>query len=179
MTGYQIGPETFMTVSCQVFDAEGEAASEAEVVAAVFGLGRFFPEVERSLEGKVEGDSVEITLPPGKAFGKRKAEGVLEVDRGDFPEDVAPGDRFDVENDDGGMLVLHVLDVQDDLVVVDTNHPLADQEVKFVVKVLEVRPASLDEITAAEAEMAEDIEFFEPKMPILSPESLVRGKTEG
>lgn len=168
-----------MTVSCQVFDAEGEAASEAEVVAAVFGLGRFFPEVERALEGKVEGETVEITLPPGKAFGKRQAQGVLEVDRSDFPEDVSPGDRFEVENDEGGLLVLHVLDVREDLVVVDTNHPLADQEVKFAVKVLEVRPASLDEISAAEAEMAEDIEFFEPQVPILSPESLLRGKSEG
>lgn len=164
-----------MTLSCQVFDAEGEAASEPEVIGAVFGLGRLIPHVERALESKVEGDVVDVTLKPQDAFGMRDAQGILEVDRDEFPDDVNPGDRFEVENEEGGLLVLHVLDVQEDFVVVDTNHPLADQEVRFCVTVLEVRPASLEEISAAEDEMNEDIEFLQPKVPLISPTSLIRG----
>ena len=164
-----------MTLSCQVFDAEGEAASEPEVLGAVFGLGRLIPRVERALESKMEGDFVEVTLKPQDAFGTRDAKGILEVDRDEFPEDVNPGDRFEVENEEGGLLVLHVLDVQEEFVVVDTNHPLADQEVRFAVKVLEVRPASSEEISAAEAEMSEDIEFLNPNLPLISPNSLIRG----
>ena len=41
--------------------------------------------------------------------------------------------------------------VTPDSVVLDRNHPLAGQKVRFDVEVLEVRPAQEDEISAAEA----------------------------
>jgi len=178
VSAYQVGPETFLTLKYQVFDAEGEAASEPEIVASLFGLGQLIPGVESALEGHSEGETVEVTLKPKDAFGERDPKSILEVDRGDFPDDVSPGDRFDVENEEGGLLVLHVLDVQDDLVVVDTNHPLADQEVKFSVEILEVRPASSEEISAFEAEMEEEGGALNPGVPLVSAESLIRGATK-
>lgn len=149
MSGYQIGPETFITISYQVFDAEGEAASDREVMGCVFGIGGLLPEVERALDGRVQGDTINIQLQQPHAYGERKPQSIVEVDRDDFPPDVAPGDRYEVENEHGGILVLHVLDVHDDAVVIDTNHPLAGQDVAITVEVLDVRPASTEEIEAA------------------------------
>lgn len=149
MSGYQVGPETFITISYQVFDAEGEAASEREIMGCVFGMGGLFPEVERALDGRSPGETISIQLEQPHAYGARKTQSIVEVDRADFPSDVAPGDRYEVENEHGGILVLHVLDVHEDVVVVDTNHPLAGQDVKISVEVLDVRPATTDEIEAA------------------------------
>jgi FKBP-type peptidyl-prolyl cis-trans isomerase SlyD len=179
MSGYQVGPETFVTLSCQVFDAEGESASNAEVSAFVFGMGSLLPSVEEALEGHVAGETVEVVLPPERAYGGRDPQGILEVDRSEFPESVAPGDRFEVENDAGGLLVVHILDVQDDLVVVDTNHPLSGQEIKFRLEIQDVRPASKEEIEAAEANLAEDIEYLEADVPDITPGSLIRGAPRG
>ncbi len=149
MSDFQVGPQTFVTIRYQVFDAEGEAASTSEVLGFVFGMGGLLPEVERALDGRASGDQFRVKLSEKQAYGARNPKRILEVDRQDFPDDVAPGDRFEVENEQGGVLILHVLDVQSDFVVVDTNHPLSGQAVEFAVEVMEVRPASEDEIAGA------------------------------
>ncbi len=179
MSGFQIGPETFLTLEVRVFDAEGELASEPEVLGVVFGMGGLLPGVDQALEGHVEGDTVEVVLPPKEAYGERKASAILEVDRAEFPESVAAGDRYEMENDDGGIVVVHILDVQDDIVVMDTNHPLSDQEVKIQVEIREVRPATSDEIAAAEAFLDEDLSYIKAEVPDISPANLIRGGARG
>lgn len=179
MSGYQVGPETFLTLEVRVFDAEGESASEPEVLGLVFGMGGLLPGIDQALEGRREGDTVEVVLPPGQAYGQRKASAILEVDRSEFPDDVAPGDRFEVENEDGGVLVVHILEVTDELVVMDTNHPLSDQEVKIQVQIREVRPATSEEISAAEAFLEEEISYMKAEVPDISPASLIRGGARG
>ncbi len=171
--GYQVGPETFVTLQCQVFDAEGELASEPETLATVFGLGQLLPKVEKELEGHFEGETIEVVLRTEDAYGKRDPQAVLEVDRSEFPDAVAAGDRFEVENEQGGLLVVHVLEVLEQVVVLDTNHPLADQEVKFQVKIQEVRPASEDEMEAAVALMEEDSDYLKADTPNVSVNSLM------
>jgi FKBP-type peptidyl-prolyl cis-trans isomerase SlyD len=142
-------------------------------------MGGLLPGSERALEGKREGDTLEVVLPPSEAFGKRSSKGVLEVDREEFPPDVHAGDRFELENEDGGLLVAHVLDVQDEIVLIYTNHPLSDQEVRFRIEVREVRPATSEEISAQEALMNEDTQFLRADVPDISPGRLIRGAARG
>lgn len=156
MSGFQVGPQTFITIRYQVFDAEGDAASVPEVLGYVFGMGGLLPAVERVLDGKVTGDHLRVRLTEQQAYGARNPRGILEVDRADFPDDVVPGDRFEVENEEGGILILHVLDVQADMVVVDTNHPLAGQAVEIAIEVMDVRPASDEEVEGALACLEDD-----------------------
>ncbi len=51
---------------------------------------------------------------------------------------MAAGDRFDAEGDDGRPVLLQVLEVTEDAVVLDTNHPLAGQRLRFEIEVQEV-----------------------------------------
>lgn len=171
---YQVGPQTFVILRCQVFDAEGEAASVAEVDGYVIGMGQLLPQVETALEGHFAGEHVQITLAEKDAYGRRDPTRIVEVDRSDFPENVAPGERFELENLEGGLLVVHVLDVQPDYVVLDMNHPLAGQEVSFQVEIQEVRPATQEEIEAAEACLTEDAEYVRADVPDVSASSLLR-----
>lgn len=179
MSGYQVGPETFLTLEVRVFDAEGDPASEPEILGVVFGMGGLLPGIDQALEGHFEGDTVEVVLPPERAYGERKASAILEVDRAEFPPDVAVGDRFEVENEDGGILVVHILEVTDELVVIDTNHPLSDQEVRIQVQIREVRPATSEEISAAEAFLEEEVSYVQAEVPDISPASLIRGGARG
>jgi FKBP-type peptidyl-prolyl cis-trans isomerase SlyD len=179
VTKFQVGPSTFYVLSYQAFDADDEPASEPEVIGAVFGTGQILPSVESVLEGKMAGDRVDVRLPPGIEFGARQAASILEVDRADFPEDVAPGDRFELENAAGDLLVAHVLEVQGDLVVIDTNHPLADQEVLLRGQLLEVRPASSEELRAAELALEEDLALLNASPPDVGVGALLRPTNRG
>ncbi len=159
MSDYQVGPDTFISIDYSVFDAEGDLVADGNRLACVFGRGQLLPAIERALDGMAEGAKRTLTLAARDAYGKRDPKAVLEVDRSEFPDDVAPGDRFEVENDAGELLVLQVLDVGPDSVHVDTNHPLAGQDVRIELRVVEVRPATEAELQAAddalEAQMAE------------------------
>jgi FKBP-type peptidyl-prolyl cis-trans isomerase SlyD len=105
---------------------------------------------------------------------------VVEVDRSDFPPDVAPGDRFDAEGDDGRPVLLQVLDVTEDAVVLDGNHPLAGQRVRFEIAAHEVRPASAEELLAAEELLEGAPDGGNSPLEALVPvERLLRGPSRG
>lgn len=172
--GYRVGPGMVVQLDFQVRDAEGEAVGPGlERLEVVFGAGQLLPVVERNMDGLGAGETKHLKLVARDAYGPRKPDAVLEVDRSEFPEDVAPGDYFEVENADEGLLVLRVLEVEPDSVVVDLNHPLAGQDLEVEVRVLRVRPATQEELEAAmqsgiSAERDDD-------SPLISPERLLRG----
>ena len=155
--GFQVGPEMWVKLSVVIRDAEGEVVqAEATETSFVFGYGSLLPVLEAGIEGMPQGGKRTLYIKPEEAFGLRDPNAVLEVLRDEFPEDVQPGDVFDAEEDDdgpeapGGMVLLRVLEVTADSVLLDRNHPLAGQKVRFDVEILEVRPAEEAEILAAE-----------------------------
>ena len=151
---FQVGPDTVVCLEYVVYDAEGERVDASEEpVEVVFGYGQLMPPLEQAIDGLSEGAEKSVRLKPEQAYGRRDPTALIEVERSDFPDDVAPGDRFEAENDDGSLVVLRVVDVLEDAVVVDTNHPLADQTVRFDLRIAGVRPATAEEIARATAEL--------------------------
>jgi FKBP-type peptidyl-prolyl cis-trans isomerase SlyD len=177
---FQIGPEMWVRLRVTIHDAEGEPVQdEPSETEFVFGFGALLPALEEALAGLPQGATKKITLKPEDAFGERDPKAVLEVLRDEFPPDVAEGDVFDADEDDsadapGGAVLLRVLEVTPDSVILDRNHPLAGQKVRFDVQVLEVRPADEAEISAAEAALSGEGPVEESLIPAAS---LLRGGT--
>jgi FKBP-type peptidyl-prolyl cis-trans isomerase SlyD len=163
-----------------ICDAEGEPVQdEPTETSFVFGFGRLLPALEMGIEGMAEGTKKSIHVKPADAFGERDPKATLEVLRDEFPEDVAEGDVFDAEEDegdgpDGTPVLLRVLEVTPETVILDRNHPLAGQKVRFDVEILQVRPAEEPEISAAEAAL---LDHGEPKEALIPVASLLRGGT--
>jgi FKBP-type peptidyl-prolyl cis-trans isomerase 2 len=161
-------------------DAEGEAVQEEPTETTfVFGFGGTLPALEASLEGLPQGAKKSIDVKAEHAFGERDPGAVLEVLRDEFPDDVAEGDVFDADEDEGDgpsgtPVLLRVLEVTPETVILDRNHPLAGQQVRFDVEVVEVRPADEAEISAAESAL---LDAGEPKEALIPAASLLRGGT--
>ena len=90
-----------------------------------------------------------ITVSAEEGYGERDEELVLEIDRAEFPETVQPGDEFVASSPDGEEVVLNVLEVNDDVVLVDANHPLAGMTLHYEIEVRSLRDATEAEIEAA------------------------------
>jgi len=178
--GFQIGPEMWVRLRVVICDAEGAAVEDAPSEASfVFGYGVLLPALEMGIEGLPEGAKKSLTIKPEEAFGLRDPKAVLEVLRDEVPSDVAEGDVSDADEDDspdapGGKVLLRVLEVTPETVILDRNHPLAGQKVRFDVEVLEVRPAEEAEILAAEAAVLAD---GAPEPALIPVASLLRGGT--
>jgi len=147
-TSFQVGPDTLVGVRYSVFDAEGDLV-ETSTLEAVFGYGELLPAAEQAIQGLRAGERRSLELDPEQAYGRRDQQAIIEVDREDFPPDVVAGERFEAESAGGGVVLLHVLEVLDDAVVLDTNHPLAGQKVRIELEITSVRPAKAEEIEAA------------------------------
>lgn len=163
MTATAIAPDTLVTLSYVLFDEQGEAvdrATAAEPLTYVHGYAQLVPGLERQIVGLKAGEKGVFTIDADEAFGQREDDAVFEVDKSDFPDagDVAVGDEFMAQGPDGEPIPMRVLEVRPDAFVVDTNHPLAGQRVRFEVEVTEVRAATEEEIAEAESELEERIE---------------------
>lgn len=158
MSTLSVGPDTFVTLSYVLFDEEGEPvdrATKAEPLTYVHGYAQIVPGLERGLAGMHAGDKAEILVEPDEGFGEHDDEGVFEVDKADFPDsgEVTPGDEFVAQGPDGEAIAMRVVEILPEAFVVDTNHPLAGQKIRFEVEVSAVRPASEDEIAQAQADL--------------------------
>jgi FKBP-type peptidyl-prolyl cis-trans isomerase 2 len=182
---FQVGPDTLVEISCSVFDAEGECVEPSDgeaTLAFVVGYGQLPAKLENALFGALPGQSRRVRLSAREAFGPRDPEAIIEVDRAEFADDITPGDEFEAEHESGETVVLKVLEVNEEFVTLDTNHPLSGQAVELELFVHDVRPASSrelaeaqDELDAAMAAAEADDEAAETQMSSVLPvERLLR-----
>ncbi len=178
---FQVGPGMVVDVEFIVTDEDGQTVPLAESRREfVFGFGELLPRLEVALDGAIAGDERCITLSPSEAFGARDPSRILEVERGEFPPDVREGDTFELENAEGKILVMRVLEVSEDGVKLDSNHPLAGQRLGYKLMVRGVRPASAAQLAEAErrALLGDESEPSDSP-PCVEPESLVRSPGPG
>lgn len=136
-------------------------------IVYVHGYGMIVPGLERALVGLKAGESKEVIVKPEEAYGLRDEELVVEVDRSEMPrpEAVTVGDEIVAESPEGEEAVLTVIEIDGDTVILDGNHPLAGETLRYSVIIREVRAATDAEIqdaarafeeAQAEAEVPED-----------------------
>jgi FKBP-type peptidyl-prolyl cis-trans isomerase SlyD len=116
------------------------------------GSGGIIPGLERELEGKEPGDELQVAVAPDDAYGSRNDSLEQQVPREQFEQvdTLDIGMQFRVDTPQGPM-VFTVTEVDDELVTVDGNHPLAGVPLNFDVKVREVREATADELAHGHA----------------------------
>ena len=120
-------------------------ALAAVAVALLAGCaGQMAPALEQHLLGLAEGDTHRVELAPGEAFGERNAELIQSFRRDVFDAnaDAAADGAFSAGEvvrfrGAGGEQVAGVIkSIDEERVVLDFNHPLADQAIVFEVRLL-------------------------------------------
>ncbi len=124
-----------------------DSSLDAEPLLIIQGHGHLIPGLESALEGKKQGDTFSVDVPADQAYGPRHETLMQAVPLEMFEGmDVQPGMSFRATTDGGEQSVI-VLDVTDDEVIVDGNHPLAGMDLTFDVEIIEVRDATSEELT--------------------------------
>lgn len=113
----------------------------AEPVSLVIGDGNLLPGFENALIGLRAGDRRTVHLPPEDAFGPWNPENVQKFDTVKFAERPQIDQMIEFEDKAKTTLAGVVKSVNDDIVEVDFNHPLAGRNVVFEVEIMRVTPA--------------------------------------
>lgn len=147
----QIVKNTVVSLHYKMFDADNNLIDQTEEPMSYLhgGYDGIFPLVEETLQGKSVGDTVSVTMEPEDAFGDMEPSLIRSEDIGVFPPDVEleVGMMFEADDPDSGeVLVFRVTNIADGQVIVDGNHPLAGQTIRFEATVEAVREAQAEEI---------------------------------
>jgi FKBP-type peptidyl-prolyl cis-trans isomerase SlyD len=139
---------TVVTLSFRLYDSSNKLIEETDEPIAYLhgGHSGIFPKVEAALKDKKVGDNVSVTLEPDDAFGDYDTD-LMRIEALDqLPPDVSIGGQL-VAEQDGNEVVWRITDIADGKAVLDGNHELAGQRLRFDCTVLDVRPATQEEIT--------------------------------
>src|SRR4029079_17553033 len=98
---------------------------------------------EGALEGKSSGESLKVTVSASMGYGERDEGLVKALPRDRFPagDAIEVGMQFAAESE-AGPVVVTVVEVDEETVTIDGNHPLAGMKLNFDVTVLSVRDAT-------------------------------------
>ena len=144
----KIEKNTAVTLSFKVSDTQGKVVEESKepMVYLHGGYGNTLPKIEEALDGQLPGYEVTLQLQAQDAFGERNEALLRSLPKKQFPPGVKVGGQLEGRGDDGQVQVFNVMKIKGDTVLLDGNHPLAGKELRFKLKVLDVRVASEEEI---------------------------------
>lgn len=119
---------------------EFDSSSEGQPLEFQVGAGQIIPGLENKVEGMNVGEKDTVTVPAAEAYGPRDDAQVQKMPRSAIPENIEldVGARLQASTQDGQQVLLTVIDLSDDTVTVDANHPLAGQDLVFDIEVVEV-----------------------------------------
>ena len=132
-------------------NAEGvvvDSSDGAEPLSFVEGDGSMIPGLENALRGKASGDEFEVTVGPDDAYGWPQRSLIRTVNRDIIDasvDEIEPGMIFQVGSGNDAEVV-KVVEVDEDSVTVDANHPLAGVTFHFRIRVLEAREATAEDL---------------------------------
>lgn len=121
----------------------------------VFGMGMMLPAFEDKLKELAAGEKFQFTLSPEDAYGEYHDDNVVELPKnifeveGKFDEDfITEGATVPMMDSNGQRMNGSVLEVKEDVIIMDFNHPLAGETLHFSGEVLDVHEATAEEIAA-------------------------------
>jgi FKBP-type peptidyl-prolyl cis-trans isomerase SlyD len=118
-------------------------------LAYIHGKQNIVPGLEKEITGKVIGDKFSVVVVPEEGYGVRNEQMVQSVPKAQFGADVDQiqvGMQFQVEDMNGQLLLVTAVEIQDDAIVLDGNHPLAGQNLNFDIEVVSMRDATEEEL---------------------------------
>lgn len=130
-----------------------ESATQEQPLTFLFGAGQMLPKFEENLSTLSAGDAYEFRLSAADAYGEYDQEAVANLPKEMFQGQDLPeiGSILPLQDNNGNRFQAQVVSVAEDAVIVDLNHPMAGQELHFKGSILNVRPATPEELSHGHA----------------------------
>jgi peptidylprolyl isomerase len=126
-----------LTEEGTVFDS----SEDREPLEFTLGEGKLIPGFEKAVVGMEEGDETTVEIESGDAYGQRREDLELEVAKSDLPDNIEPevGMQLQMQQQENGQAIpVQITAVEDELVKLDANHPLAGKDLTFDIELIEI-----------------------------------------
>lgn len=124
-----------------IFDSSnGREPLEFEV-----GAGMMIEGFDQGVLGMVLGVKKQISIPAEQAYGDKREDMIMEFPIDRFPADMVPevGMQLNMSNNEGDQFPVQIVEVADEYVLLDGNHPLAGKDLIFDIEVVDIQAKSM------------------------------------
>lgn len=141
-----------LTVDGEIYDR----SEEGEPIDILQGHRQIIPGLEQALYGLQVDDSLEVDIEPDDGYGEEDEQAYAAIPRHEFPEEIPLeiGVELQLRDKDGDELEAFIEAIDDEIVRLNFNHPLAGKRLHFWVKILGIRPATDEELEHGHAHAA-------------------------
>jgi FKBP-type peptidyl-prolyl cis-trans isomerase 2 len=118
------------------FDSsEGRSPLEFKV-----GAGMVIKGFDDGVMDMVAGDKKTVNIPVNEAYGPKDPQMVMDFPKDRFPPEMVPevGMQLNMTNGEGQNFPVIIVEVREDAVILDANHPLAGQDLVFDIELVEI-----------------------------------------
>lgn len=147
-----IDDQCVVTMHYQLTNGFGEMIDSSQGALPLIYMhnsNALLPSLERELTGHSAGEHIAVTLYPEDGYGYASEELVAEWPRdsiAQLQQELSVGMRFKALGEDGDSKLVTVVEIRDDTVVLDANHPLAGQVLNFMIAIVSVREPTAEEL---------------------------------
>ena len=132
-----------------------ESATEEQPLQFIFGTGTMLPAFEDNIKELETGSKFQFSLTPENAYGEYVEENVVELPKNIFEvngkfddEYIKEGITLPMMSSTGERMNGSVLEVKDNVIVMDFNHPLAGETLHFSGEIIDIHEPTAEEIAA-------------------------------
>jgi len=117
-----------------------DTSADGEPLQFTIGSGQIIPGFEQAVVGMNPGESKTVKIPAEDAYGQRREDLIIEVEKSQLPEGLKPevGLQLQSRQPDGRIVVLTIADMTESHVTLDANHPLAGKDLTFEIQLVEI-----------------------------------------
>ena len=117
-----------------------DSSEEQGPLEFTIGNGEVIGGLEQGVVGMGVGDKKTLTILPEEGFGLKLDDLLVEITKDEFPKHIKPavGLHLQIQQSDGQVFKVKVVDMTTDTVTLDGNHPLAGSTLIFDVEMVEI-----------------------------------------
>ncbi len=104
------------------------------------GSGQIIPGLDKALPGMAVGEKKTVAVVADEAYGQRNPDASHAVPRGQIPDNIPleVGTALQMRSPDGRAIAVTVVEVTDETVTLDANHPLAGKDLTFEIELVAI-----------------------------------------
>lgn len=121
-----------------------DSSDGREPLEFTVGSGQVIKGFDDGVRGMSPGDKKTVEIPVQDAYGEKNDDMLIEFPKSQFPPDMNPetGMQLMMNNGQGQSFPVNIIEVKEDTVILDANHPLAGQDLIFDLELVEIVPTS-------------------------------------
>lgn len=145
-----------MTYDLKLNDENGpmiQQVDKNQPFVFLYGVGNMLPKFEDNLKDMKAGDNYEFKLTSEEGYGERREDAIMDLNKSMFSVEagidenqLTIGNYLEMADKEGNPILGKIVEVKEDVVKMDFNHPLAGADLHFQGEILDVREATSEEL---------------------------------